>query len=91
MELRDILQAVGAVGTVIASLAVSRHQVGKHEERIEAHADWLASLETATQLLKQKQDSHSEQIETLVRDLRQAVSNLQQIAIDLAGLSPKRN
>lgn len=91
MESKDILQITGAVCTVVASLAVSRHQVGKHESQIEAHAEWLANLETATQLLKQKQDSHTEQIDRLMGDLKQAVDKLQQIALDLVGLSPRRN
>lgn len=91
MDSKDIIQITGAICTVIASLAVSRYQVGKHEEQIEAHAEWLANLETSTQLLKQKQDSHTEQIDRLMGDLKQAVDKLQQIALDLVGLSPRRN
>lgn len=90
MDSKDILQIAGAVCTVVASLAISRHQVGKHEEQIEAHAEWLANLETATQLLKQKQDSHTEQIDRLMVDLKQAIDKLQNIAIDLVGLAPRR-
>lgn len=91
MDAKDIIQITGAVCTVIASLAVSRYQVGKHEERIEAHADWLAQLETSTQLLKQKQDSHSDQIDRLMTDLQRAVDELQNIAKDLIRISPSRN
>lgn len=84
MEAKEILQVTGAVCTVIASLAVSRHMVGKHEIQIDAHAEWLARLETSTQLLKQKQDSHTERIDTLMADLKEVVDKLQQIALDLA-------
>lgn len=91
MDSKDIIQITGAICTVIASLAVSRYQVGKHEERIEAHADWLVQLETSTQLLKQKQDSHTDQIDQLMRDLRGAIDRLQQIALDLAGSTRNRN
>ena len=91
MDSKDILQITGAVCTVVASLAVSRHQVGKHETQIEAHAQWLANLETSTQLLKQKQDSHSDQIDRLMTDLQRAVEELQNIAKDLIRISPVRN
>lgn len=91
MDSKDIIQITGAVCTVIASLAVSRYQVGKHESQIEAHAEWLAQLETSTQLLKQKQDGHSTQIERLMEDLKAAVEKLQHIALDLAGFSTRRN
>ena len=91
MEPKDILQIAGAIVTVIASLAVSRHQVAKHESQIEAHAEWLAQLETASQLLKQKQDSHTDQIEGLMRELKRAIDKLQEIAIELVSLSPRRN
>lgn len=90
MEPKEILQVTGAVCTVIASLAVSRYQVGRHESQIEAHAEWLAQLETATQLLKQKQDSHSDQIDQIMRDLKDAIKDLQNIALQLAG-RPARN
>lgn len=85
MDSKDIIQITGAICTVIASLAVSRHMVGKHESQIEAHAEWLAQLETATQLLKQKQENHTDQISQLMVDLRGAIDRLQQIALDLAG------
>lgn len=84
MEPKDIVQIIGALVTVVASLAVSRHQVGKHEERIESHSGRIASLETEGKLLKQKQDSHSDQIDNLMKDLKDAVNKLQQIAIDFA-------
>lgn len=85
MEPKDIIQVAGAVCTVIASFAIVRHQVAKHEDQIEAHAEWLATLETTTALLKQKQEGHTEQIDQLMRDLRGAIDRLQQIALDLAG------
>lgn len=91
MDSKDIVQIAGALCTVIASLAVSRHQVSKHEVQIEAHAEWLGNLETSTALLKQKQDSHTEQIDQLMRDLRGAIDRLQNIALDLAGIPARRN
>lgn len=91
MDSKDIVQIAGALCTVIASLAVSRHQVSKHEVQIEAHAEWLAALETSSQLLKQQQDNHTGQIEQLMRDLRGAIDRLQQIALDLAGTKQNRN
>jgi len=89
VELRDILQIAGAIVTVISSLAVSRHQVSKHETTIEQHSAKIAQIETQVALLDQGQTNHAAQIDALVRDLREAVSNLQRIALDLARLSGK--
>ncbi len=89
MELRDILQVAGAIVTVISALAVSKHQVSKHETTIDQHSAKIAAIETQVALLDQGQSNHAAQIEALVRDLREAVTNLQRIALDLARLSGK--
>ena len=89
METRDIIQVVGALCTIAASLGVSKHQVGQHDAKIDSHDERIAGLETETALLKQEQGSHRRQIDDLVTELRAAVLSLQRVAIDLAVITGK--
>lgn len=90
MTLEDIKPWLPLLAMLISfagSWAITQRQVPANTKAIERHETRLNIQDTEIALLKQEQRAHGSQIRELVRELREAVSNLQRVAIDLAEIT----
>ena len=87
METRDILAIVGAVVTIAIAAGVARYQVAEHHSKLTEHTTSISDHENRLALVEQKQTWQATQIDGLVRDLREVVSALQKLAVDLAAMT----